>query len=210
MQLTYHKLNMSAISRSLKTQAGVTLIEVLVSILLMSIALLGLASMQANAVASQISSSTRANVADLVTDITDRLRANLPNVPGYSAATPTTFTYTQTWTIQNSGTIAAPSKDCILVTCSSTDRADYDLLTWQSKVRKSLPQGSILISGDINAGMDVSLIWFDKEYKSGTSNDLRTSDTCTAADVVSQRQVCCPAVASVPVGVRCFNFRFLP
>jgi type IV pilus assembly protein PilV len=191
-------------------QSGVTLIEVLVSVLLMSIALLGMASLQATAVSQQSSSSSRSNAADLISDMTERLRASLPNAPGYKDGVTGTFTITDSWATQNSGTLATPSVDCLLNACNATQQAEYDLQSWRLKVRRAMPQGSALISGDIQNGVAITLMWYDKEFKQGADNELRTSDQCTAADAVAQRQVCCPAVAAAPVGVRCYNLTVLP
>lgn len=191
-------------------QKGATLIEVLVALLLMTIAMISMAALQANALSYQTSSSARANAADLVIDITDRLRANLPSVPGPAGA-PTTFSYTATWADQTANAIAAPARDCLQVACSSAERADYDMQTWRTKARQSLPQGSVHINGTIFNGMNVSLMWFDKEYKQANGTDLRPAPVCNAAtDTVAQQQICCSQDAAVPAGVRCYNFRFLP
>lgn len=192
------------------SQQGATLIEVLVAILLMTVAMMGMAALQANAVSYQSSSSARSNAADLVIDITDRLRANLPNVPGYSVTAPNTFNFTQTWADQNSGTIAAPSVDCLYNECDAAERAEFDLQQWRTRARQTLPQGSVIISGDINAGMNISLMWLDKEYKTDTGFALQSSIPCAAGDTVAQQQVCCIPQAAAPAGVRCYNFRFLP
>ncbi len=193
-----------------RSQSGVTLIEVLISILIMSIGLLGMAALQAAAISQQSSAIAQGNASDLIPDISERLRANLQNAPGFNPSTTGTFTITDSWLDQNSSTIAYPSKDCLLVACNTSERAEYDLQTWRIKVRSALPQGSALIGGNVQDGVSLTLMWFDKEFKNGNNADLRSSTQCTAADTVAQRQICCPVAASAPAGVRCYNITLLP
>jgi type IV pilus assembly protein PilV len=62
--------------RSRKEQRGFTLTEVLVSVIVLSIGLLGLASLQANSLKFNHSAYTRSQATHLVYSITDQMRAN--------------------------------------------------------------------------------------------------------------------------------------
>jgi type IV pilus assembly protein PilV len=189
-----------------KRQSGVTLVEVLISVLLMSFALLGMAALQAQSMAQQTSSTTRGNLSTLISDVADRLRSNLSSAPGYSAGN-TAFTLSSTWAAQ--ATIpSAPTTDCKITACDVAARSKYDLVTWQRKVRSELPQGSALISGDVQSGVNVTILWFDKEFRSG--DVLNQSPTCTNAMTAGQAQTCCPAAASAPTGVRCHRTTLIP
>ncbi|WP_018879654.1 type IV pilus modification protein PilV [Thioalkalivibrio sp. ALE9] len=55
---------------------GVTLIEVLVALLVLSIGLIGVAALQANALQANHGSQLRSQATNLAYDITDRMRAN--------------------------------------------------------------------------------------------------------------------------------------
>jgi type IV pilus assembly protein PilV len=187
-------------------QSGVTLVEVLVSVLLMSFALLGMAALQAQSMAQQTSSTTRGNLSSLISDVADRLRSNLSSAPGYSPGN-TAFTLSTTWAAQ--ATIpAAPTTDCKATACDVATRSTYDLVTWQRKVRSELPQGSALISGDVQSGVNVTVMWFDKDFRSG--DVLNQSPTCTNTMTAGQAQTCCPAAASAPAGVRCHRTTLIP
>lgn len=189
-------------------QKGVTLIEVLVSILLMSFALLGMAALQAQSMALQTSATTRGNVAVLIADISDRMRSNLSESPGYDTAVVTpTFAITADWAGQAT-TPATPSTDCKTTVCSASQRATFDLTTWRIKVRNELPRGSALISGGQQTGINVTVMWFDKEFRSGET--LTQTPACTAAMTGGATQTCCPAAAAAPAGVRCHNITLLP
>ncbi len=189
-------------------QKGVTLIEVLVSIMLMSFALLGMAALQAQSMALQTSSTTRSNVAVLVADISDRMRSNLSESPGYDTtiATPT-FAITANFSSQATPP-STPATNCMTTACNASARATYDLATWRIKVRNELPQGSALITGGQQTGINVTIMWFDKEFRSGEA--LRQTPECTAAMTGGATQTCCPAAAAAPVGVRCHNSTLFP
>jgi|688.fasta_scaffold221387_2 type IV pilus assembly protein PilV len=200
--------NPLSLSRSKSRQMGVTLIEVLVSILLMSFALLGMAALQAQSMSLQTSATTRSSVAILVADLADRMRSNLTESTGYNTSVVSpTFVITANWAGQATPP-ATPSTDCKTTACNAAARATYDLATWRIKVRNELPRGSALISGGQQTGINVTIMWFDKEFRSGET--LTQTLACTAAMTGGATQTCCPAAAAAPAGVRCHNTTLLP
>ncbi len=96
------------------------------------------------------------------------------------------------------------------------------MLTWRKRVRENLPQGSVFVAGNRSIGIDVTMMWMDKENtdKSVKTNDgdtatqvsLLTANNCSANNTETglAQQTCCPAAASVPAGVRCTRFSFMP
>lgn len=204
-----YKIKQSALYNSHKqTQAGVTLIEVLVSILLMSFALLGMAALQAESISQQVGATTRANLASLTSDIADRMRSNLSRAPGYDLSVNTpTFAIATSWANQST-TVAAPTTDCNTTACTATQRETYDLTTWRRKVRAEMPVGSALISGTVQSGVLVTIMWYDKDFRNGESR--RQTPECTSAMTAGAAQTCCPAVAAAPAGVRCHRTTILP
>ena len=191
-----------------KNQIGVTLIEVMVSMLLMSFALLGMAALQAESISQQVGTTVRANLSSLTSDISDRMRSNLSRSPGFDPATGTpTFAISLSWAAQAT-IVAAALPDCSSTICTAANRETYDLTTWRRKVRSELPIGSGLISGGNQEGVTVTLMWFDKDFRSGET--ARQSPVCTAAMTAGAAQTCCPAEASAPAGVRCHRSTVLP
>ena len=189
-------------------QSGVTLIEVLVSILLMSFALLGMAALQAESISQQVGATTRANLSSLTSDIADRMRSNLSRAPGFDLTVSTpTFAISASWAAQASNLTAA-NPDCATGVCTALQRETYDLTTWRRKVRADMPVGSALISGTVQTGVDVTIMWFDKNFRNGETP--RQTPTCTAAMTAGAAQTCCPAVAAAPAGVRCHRTTILP
>ena len=71
-----------------KKQSGVTLIEVLVTLFVMAIGLLGLAGLQSTAVKDGVDTSRRSQVMWLVSELIERMRANPDGqATGYTVAT---------------------------------------------------------------------------------------------------------------------------
>lgn len=204
-----HKIMQSAsYSPRIKTQFGVTLIEVLVSILLMSFALLGMAALQAESISQQVGATTRANLSSLTSDIADRMRSNLSRAPGYDLSVNTpTFAISSSWANQATN-LAAPTTDCSSTACTATQRETYDLTTWRRKVRAEMPVGSALISGTVQSGVLVTIMWYDKDFRNGESQ--RQTPTCTSTMTAGAAQTCCPAASSAPAGVRCHRTTILP
>ena len=104
-------------------QSGVSLIEVLVAIVVLSIGLLGLAGLQASGLRVGQSSIYRGQAAQLASDMVERMRVNVGNAGDYALALD----------------VAAPE---------GTTRADLDLQDWRLRLR-ALPggTGSVAVNG---------------------------------------------------------------
>jgi type IV pilus assembly protein PilV len=199
--------------KALGRNAGVTLLEVLVSLLVLSFGLLGVAGLQAVTASYKVNSWARNSAALLLSDFAERVRANpeaaKPVVTGvglYEVKTP--------W----SSTADVPSltvdNKCLNELCDPEQRAAYDRWAWRTRVRGEMPQGSAWVEGDRYQGFKVTLMWMDKGF-TGAGDDkatLQSSTTCSAATLSSsaQQASCCPSDAKVAIGVRCQNFFFKP
>jgi len=95
----------------MKTQQGVTLIESLVSILILAIGLLGLAGLQGKLTLAEAESYQRAQALLLLSDMAERISANRPNAGDYQ--------------VSSLGTGTADA-DCTAIAA----RADRDLCEW--------------------------------------------------------------------------------
>jgi type IV pilus assembly protein PilV len=196
-------------------QQGATLIEVLVALLLLSFTLLGIAGLLSATTRYQVGTEGRSMSALMFNDLTNRMRTNLPQVPGYDAANATpVYGYSDSWSTQQAA-ITAPSTNCgpsATATCTSADRATYDLWEIRSMARRSMPQGSLLLSGNITTGVTATYMWFDKDSTNDAASGLNQNATCSSTTTGGLRQTCCPAAAGVgtTLGVRCLNFTFVP
>lgn len=106
---------------------GFSLIEVMVSLLILSIGLLGMIGLQLAGMRSTQNAYYRSQATLLVSDMTERMRSNLPGVQAgaYVAADPEL------------------NAECFTVSgCSSDSLAAQDLAEWKAAVARILPSGA--------------------------------------------------------------------
>jgi len=114
--------------------AGFTLMEILVSVIVLSIGLLGVAGLQFNSLRGNQDALHASLAVMLVAEGTDRLRAN---VPGADAGA--------------YDVIVGPSASdpgCTASACAPAALADHDAYEWVNKVRDGLPLGMGVICLD--------------------------------------------------------------
>ena len=133
----------------LNNDSGFTLIEVLIAVLVLSIGLLGLASLQMNALRNNQNSYYRTVATILANDFADRIRSNAAGVAanGYNAITRTSIT-------------TAPN--CTAATCSPSAIRDLDVAQWYTELGSQLPAGTATVTG-AGAGtiFTVTVMWDD-------------------------------------------------
>jgi len=126
---------MPAFSRisSRRRQAGVSLIEVLVSTLILAIGLVGVAGMQALALHNNQEAQMRSHASALAYDLADRMRNNVAaaNAGLYDPSTAST-----------SSTCYTPSG------CAMGDMARDDMQRWLTNVAATLPMGEGFVCVD--------------------------------------------------------------
>lgn len=138
-----------------KCNSGFTLIEVLVTIIIVSIGLLGLAGLQIGGLRANMSSEARSKATLLANDIVERMRANLPGVEAGA------------YNIDSTETICAgdppvpfcsstTGSDDVPPSCTETEMATFDVWTWgcdTSGVNNQLRNGTAtIICRDNNPG----------------------------------------------------------
>ena len=146
----------------MKKNAGFTLIEVLVAMVILAIGLLGLSGMQATALRSNLSAYYRGQATQLGVDMADRMRANMAE--GKKLENSTYITITPSSATSKSGCMT------IAGSCSSTELAEHDLFQWQQNLTSILPAGigTISITGKISK---VLINWDDNRDGSVNNND---------------------------------------
>lgn len=198
---------MQAVQRPSR-QSGVTLVEVLVSMLIMALGMVSLAALQTFTLKYQMGSVQRAQLSGLLSDYTERVRSNLLQAPGQQPASP--YLMAATWTQQATAAPPAIAKDCASEACVAAELAAFDMAQWRARVRNELPQGSVRVDASGNNGMTITFMWSDKEMRADAVQVARTSNTCTAAMTGLDQQTCCPQSVGAPEGVRCARFEVLP
>ena len=118
---------------SKRMQAGTSLIEVLVSLLILSVGLLGMVGLQTVSLRNTQTAYLRTQATILSSDIIERMRANAQGVSAgsYNGAT---------------GTL---SSACLTATgCSAAALALHDVAEWRAALGDGLPAGSGLVCLD--------------------------------------------------------------
>nr|WP_278878608.1 type IV pilus modification protein PilV [Variovorax paradoxus] len=120
--------------RAQRGQAGFSMIEALVAILVLSFGLLALAGFQLRVLSDSVGASNQNIAALLAGDMADRIRAN--PVAGAVSASP----YVAGWSAANA---TAPTPACAgaKARCTAAQLAAHDLWTWKQRVASALPGG---------------------------------------------------------------------
>lgn len=161
---------------------GVSLIEVLVSILIISFGLLALAASQSSASRLQKNTELRAVAMLLAADLADRMRAN----PDALAAATYPYELTSTYVAMSAApTVAACDP------CSSSELAARDLSEWQRALFFALPGAGAYVKRDAtNNAVDLWILWQD----SGSTDTMTdASGNKVASDDTAATSAECPA-----------------
>jgi len=141
------------------------MIEVLITLVILSIGLLGLAALQANSMASNHNSYLRSQAIQLAYDMGDRMRANIVgvNAGNYNAI---------------AGIAVDPA--CITAGCTPAQMATYDTFEWNTLLSQRLPSGRGTVTGN---GTDfvISVMW----------DEARTGVTGTGCDPADANDLKC-------------------
>lgn len=151
----------------MKYSKGFSLIEVLVSLLILSLGLLGVAGLQTASLRSNQTAYFRSQATAAAADIIDRMRANPQGVANgkYNA-------------IDSANLPSDPS--CIDSGCGADDLADFDIIDWATNTLASLPSGTGTVTVD-NMGTAgdtsddvfvVSISWNDATDQNNPNKNL--------------------------------------
>ncbi len=160
---------------------GFTIVEVLISLLILSVGLMGLATLQVVGLQNTQGGAQRAQAAFLAYDITDRMRTNPAAVTAgsYNLAAPVVNT-----ALQGMGGMGAPNPapivmvDCFgaAANCTSAQMAAHDLGQWQTQLGAYLNNGTGAIATVDNITttlVTVTIQWADA-YTVNTGNEIAT------------------------------------
>ncbi len=178
-------------------QQGTSLIEMLVATLLLSVGLLSMAGLQANALKLSKEAQFRGTASDLANSFGEAVKANL------TGALAGNYNYTVNYAWPTSA-IAQPTlcRDGITI-CTPAQIATDDLAGWRESARQSLPGGSLfatLVPAGINTPASINL-WV--LWQGPQSDDV--ADAATAQIATN-----CPAqiqAANANRAIQCMPFK---
>ena len=135
---------------------GVSLVEVLVSILLMAVGLLALVGSNVASIRYSKLAQYRATASLLATDIAERMRANRNGLAEYAVQLSFAVQATEPAADTRCESYIPP------IPCDATRLAQYDLVQWRHVVRNQLPEGSVFITPrPVDRAADVWIVWRD-------------------------------------------------
>lgn len=139
-----------------KPNAGFSLLEVLITVIIMSFGLLGIASLMVRGVGLNHASYLRSVASQQAYDMGDRIRAN---AAGAIAGNYNTITFTAN---QNCGSCTA---------CTTANLATYDACHWNKQNEKLLPMGRGTVSRD-GSNFVITITWDSNKDGTVDSNDV--------------------------------------
>ena len=114
-------------------QRGVSLIESLVALLILALGVLGLAGLQAGALAQTRHANARAAAVQMAHDLLERMQMN-PAVGRAAAGSSRASLYETGW-----GKRSEKAPDCSSRACNATELAEHDLSRWKGSWQTLLP-----------------------------------------------------------------------
>lgn len=138
---------------------GFTLLEVLISMIVLSLGLLGVAGLQASGLKNNQSAYYRSQATQMIYDMADRMRSNTLGSSTYLSSA---------WT---AGTPAAQAAcTTVTTTCTPALMAQNDLFEWRAAIAAGLPKGvgTITLNGTVYT---ITINWDDNHDDAVNSSD---------------------------------------
>ena len=127
-------------------EAGFSLIEVLVAIIILSIGMLGAVGMQAAAMQSNKETRNQSVATSFARELADKMRGNSV-VAIKSAAGDNPYLIAET--LEGTKAFVAPTENCFTTACSSAAAvATWDMADWKNRVQNALPDPKIRVCFD--------------------------------------------------------------
>lgn len=159
-------------------QRGMSLIEILVSIVIIAIALFGTAGLQLAAMRLGQGGVLRSHAVFLAQDIAERMEGNA------------TAAVAGAYAVAATGTPPALDLTCQTGPCSQTQLATYDISQWANSVSTALPQSTWSVTRTVTGNPStyvVAINWIDRRAKTGDTTIAAIADSYTLTRTVYQQ-----------------------
>lgn len=160
----------------LTKNSGFSLIEILISLVIMSVGMMGLAGLKMVSIKGTNSAHFRHESSLLMADLADRMRSNIDAVNNgtYEAETAVNIS-------------AAPSPDCSETICSADELSEYDKYQIALKMSLAIPNSSLFITcpdsdcsttvNDVKKNHTIIINWKEKKDKSEDMGEVDEEGT---------------------------------
>ena len=136
-----------------RMQRGFSMIEVLVTLLIISLALLGTAGLQAYSMRLSQGGQFRTQAVFLTADLAERMEANRRGAVAGD------------YVVANSNVPVAASTACVDAVCSADALAGFDLAQWQNAIAVTLPQSTWTVAQTVAGNpttYTITISWVDR------------------------------------------------
>ena len=170
--------------RSVADQKGMTLIEVLVTLILVSVGLLGVAALQLASLRNNEESYMRSQASVLAADILDRMRAN--SIAFRAGDYDVSFSTPEEETAEEAPAEETPAEETEESEGEeeATDSAaSRDIAAWQTELARLLPNGTGQIESDGNIAT-ITIRWSERPAEDAEGGeDLRQPTLQTRSEI---------------------------
>jgi len=143
--------------KKIKAQTGVGLIEVLVSLLILAIGILGFVALQYRAVEATSEAINRVQAMNVARDMAERIRANRDGLANYKTQ------------IQTAANQTDYTTNCMTSACSATAMADFDVSQVVAKASAlGMTMNMRTCSGNSDGRNCIYVAWGDTSATDGT------------------------------------------
>ena len=169
-------------SQKTSKESGFSLIEVLVSLLILSIGLLGLAGLQGVALKTADSANLRATAAILSHEILEQMRAN--------RAAAINGDYDLALADDDNAAPSEPEKNCDEEACNAAEIALHDVYTWRDKIvsgsntSNQFPSGNAAIAVNANNIATITIQWDDARGDTNRANNAPRTVSFTISALI--------------------------
>lgn len=163
---------------SIKKQAGVGLMEVLVALLILAIGVLGFIALQYRAIEALSEGENRIQAINIARDLAEKVRVNRNEIN----------TYTE---VVHGNVTALPTPNCFNGLCSTEEKANFDAaLIKLSAQRMGMTVNMLTCSGVENGRLCIYVAWGDTSATNAdglnnctTSGSYRNESTCVVMEM---------------------------
>jgi type IV pilus modification protein PilV len=168
-------------NHSLRKAFGASLIEILVSLLLIAVGLTAMANMINYSLNANTNASNRALATMLANEFSELVRSNPDEMAASTPAYIRAATYADIAGAANRNVANLASGLCDYPTCTSNTLATRDVAVFSRRLRAALPAGDFTTVAVSASQFDLWIFWMEAQTTANTSNSEANSDNCPSA-----------------------------